>query len=283
MGKTIKDNSNCSIIEEPIYSGIWCNNCTNSSIKNNDIMAQYGLTIVVGGKYNNITDNVFRRYYNFNPIFTFDSSSNHNLFCDNIVTKTTPISTYSSGVTTCYFNSDNINAKILVSNSGTSNTITELCTGICSVNWYCSGNDILYLNSTCGIIYNNTCEYGCKSGIGGAECVGNMFYPTTTTTIYNVSYTNTVVNQTDLQEAGLSWLSPFFTPLFLIMIVEIIISSITAWISKQAITFPITMFILTIILDFYGIFGEFTLWVTALLCLITASVTAYLFRDVFHR
>jgi hypothetical protein len=282
MGYSIKNNTICYKDDYPIYSGIYCNNCTNSIIKNNDIMAQYGLSIVVDGNNNNITNNVFRTYYNYNPIFTFDSTTTDNIVCNNFVIKGNPTMQYLNGINTCYWGTISSNAYSLMTDLGT-NSITALCTGICQTNWYCNGNYIQYINNTCGVEINNTCQYGCESGVYGSYCIGNMITPvsSTTTTVltqkWNISYDEPVMNITDLQEAGLTWIIPFFTPTFLIIMFEVLIASLISWVSKQKMAFPITIFIMTATI---GVYGVFSFGITLLVCIITALCTALLYKGM---
>jgi hypothetical protein len=279
------DNNTCYTDDYPIENGIYCNKCNTTIIKNNDIMSHYALTVANYGNHNNITNNVFRTYYNYQPIITFEITTSNNIFCNDHVIRSIPTLQYLNEQYTCFWGTETKNANTIVSNTG-SNTITSLCTQNCDNNWYCDGIFKIFINSNCSITANRTCQYGCESGVYGSYCIGQEYTPiviTTTTTIqsqidkWKINYTDTVVNQTDLQEAGLNWMTPFFTSFFLIIILELIIASIIAWVSKQAITFPITIFILTMMFGYYGMFSLFT---TAIICIITALLTATMFKSM---
>jgi hypothetical protein len=323
IGYSIRNGTSCSQNDYPTEYGIFCYNCGNNTIKNNDIMSQYALTLENTANNNNITDNIFRTFYNYDPIITFGISTTDNLFCNNVLIKSYPILQSINGEDTCYFGTQTSNAMSIVDNQGT-NTVTELCSENCLAGWYCQGNNRLNINSSCSITANYTCEYGCESGIYGAYCIGQQStnqpcfcdgatsctsaqvgqyingqrcigvyelgcgamyclidVEGVTTTVLIPQWNNTsnqpVVNITDLNEAGLNWMMPFFTPTFLIIVFEIIISSIVAWLSHQQLAFPITIFVLTALIGYYGMFS---FGITMLICTISALSVALLWKTM---
>jgi hypothetical protein len=280
IGFSIKNQTSCLQNDSPTDYGIVCNDCNNTKIKNNDILSQTAL-YVDNAHGNNITDNVFRSFYNYNPILTFTATTTNNLFCNNLFISSHTTKTVTYGLEECFFGTDTINAKSLVTNQGT-NTITELCTFGCG-GWWCQGDNRIYYNSSCIVTDNVTCQYGCQSGIYGAYCIGEQITPTviTTTTVaitgWDVSVNQPVVNQTDLNEAGLNWMTPFFTPVFLIITFELLFSGVISFIARQPIAFPITVFFLTALL---GTFGMFSFGITLLICIISALSTALLYKTL---
>jgi hypothetical protein len=287
FGFYTKNIDECFKDDYPIESGIYCNNCTNSIIKNNDIMGLNALTVENYGNHNNITNNIFRPFYEYEPIIKFGSTTSNNTFCNNQKIRVIPTSVYNyiNSSWDCFYSTETTNAKGNVQDLD-SNTIQELCTSNCQIGWSCSGTYRVYINSSCGIAESHTCERGCENDIYGSFCIGNETLTVTTTTTttsipmtdqYNISVNTPVINQTDLQEAGMQWMTPFFTPFFLIIMLEIIISSIIAWISKQAVTFPITIFLLSLM---FGSMGFLSLFITAITCILTALLTAFMFKGM---
>jgi hypothetical protein len=287
FGYSIQNDTECFKDDYPVDTGIILYNAHNCTIKNNDIMASYPIKIQAISQYNNIKDNIFRPFYEFEPSVKFEASSTNNIFCNNQKIRVVPTWVYANGITSCYMSTQTTNAKGIVTDLD-SNTISDLCSGSCSPNWNCIGTYRVYINSSCGISQNHTCERGCQSGIYGSYCIGNEIIPEITTTIipldqqYNISYYTPVISQVDLQDAGMTWITPFFTPFFLIIMLEILISSIVAWISKQPVTFPIVIFILSAVFGVMGLYGIYSIWITALLCIISAVIGGYMFKNVVH-
>jgi hypothetical protein len=286
IGHSVNNDTICKKDEYPTEYGIVCNDCNNTIIKNNDIMSQTALGLTNHANHDNITDNIFRTYFNYNPLISFDSTTSNNLFCNNQIIHSHPTLVYdfNNEKNVCYYGTDTYNAKNIVLNSG-SNTINDFCSSGCIQNWYCNETNRVYINSACSVTVTHSCEYGCESGIYGSYCIGNentTTSSTTTTSIsvndkYNISYTTPVINVTDLNEAGVPFLIPFFMPIFLMFIIEIILSSVMAWISKQAVTFPITIFMLSLIFSYLGIMP---LFITAISCIVTALLTAFMFKKM---
>jgi hypothetical protein len=281
MGFTTRNDTGCFKQDFPIEFGIFCNDCNNTIIRNNDIMSDNALYLTNHAHGNNITYNIFRTFYNYQPVISFDSTTSNNVFCSNLLISSIPTLVNNYGVETCYWGTDTKNAMDSVQDAD-SNSLAESCTSNCQAGWFCQNDMRVYLETNCTISENYTCEYGCESGIYGAYCIGNYLTSSTTTTTVGISgWNNTVnqpvVNQTDLNEAGLNWMTPFFTPVFLIITFELIFSGLISWIAKQPIAFPITIFFLTALL---GYFGMFSLGITLMLCIISALSTALLYKTL---
>jgi len=283
LGFYIDNTTNCFRDYYPLDTGLTIEDANNTLFKNNEIISLLGID-VKGVSYNNyIKNNNFETYFQYGlgdlKPAQFSSTTRNNVFCSNQETKYIPTVVWNSHlqIWDCYYSTNTVNAYSYVTNSGTNNTITQFCTGSCS-SWLCDNNYLIYLNSTCGVSQNYTCEYGCSQTAYGSTCIGsstNNLVTTTTIQVYNGSYTQPIVNTTDLQEAGLSWLSPFFTPLLWIFVIELIISSIISWFSKQAMSFPIVMFIMTALLGYMGVLPQEITWLT---CIITALASGIMYK-----
>jgi hypothetical protein len=264
----------------PSQKGLQCDGCSDSLIINNEFLSY--LPVDIKDTQNvNMTDNMFEMFYNYNigdiPLAYYETGTSYNYFCNNEVFQYKP--TLIDGI--CYIKTSSSNAYLYTDSKG-SNEITRYCSNNCIAGSRCEDNYKIYMNTSCHIVTNSSCEYGCDKTIYGTTCIGNLF-PTgsTTTTVltekWNISYDNPVMNQTDLQEAGLNFLIPFFTPTFLVIMFEIIVSSIIAWISRQKMAFPITIFIMTALM---GVYGIFSMGITLLICIITALSTALMFKGL---
>jgi hypothetical protein len=258
--------------DNPMENGIYCIACNNTVIDIQDITAKYSLIMQNSANNNTIKNSVFRKYYNYIPVMSFDSSTSDNIFCNNLI-----IQNLNTSVNT-------INAKNYVINNGSGNNITEFCSSPdCQSNWYCQNNNRIFINDFCSITYNYTCQYGCSYGIYGSVCIGQQYLLTTTTSTtvliqkWNISYDEPLINQTDFQEAGLNFLIPFFTPTFLIVMFMILVSSGISFISKQKIAFPITIFLLSAI---YGIYGMFSFGIALVVCIISALSVALFYKSM---
>jgi hypothetical protein len=279
FGYTIRNQSSCFQEDYPSIGGITLYNCHNSTIKNNDIMAQNGINIDAISTGNTIRDNVFRTFYNYNPIITFGSGTSSNVFCNNLLISSKPHLIWLNGENTCYWATNTTNAKNIVVDLDT-NTKTDLCTSDCSANWWCQNKNRVYINSTCAITESVTCEYSCENGIYGAYCIGNEITPTTTTTlpsqITNVSWYTPVINQTDLNDASLQWLTPFVSPFFLILATTMTFCAVLTGVTKSPIVFPLSLLGFTLIFWYYQILPNI---VAILLVLLEAIGSATLFKN----
>lgn len=257
IGFSTKNETSCYKEDWPMEYGLYCTNCNNSIIRNNDIMAQNTLYFDNYAHDNNITYNIFRTFYNYEPIISFDSTTSNNLFCSNLIISGVPTLVDYYGVQQCYFGTDVNNAKSSVIDSG-SNTITEDCTSNCQAGWFCQDVNRIYINSTCGITESYICEYSCESGIYGAYCIGNQISNITITTttilppqVTNVSWYTPFVNQSDLNESGVTWITPFVTPFFFVLAVTIILCAVLTGVTKSPIVFPLSLLGFTLIYWYY--------------------------------
>jgi len=100
---------------------------------------------------------------------------------------------------------------------------------------------------------------------------------TTTTTLYNVSWMQPILNETEVQEANLNWIMPFFTPFFFAIVFMLLTSSFITYISKSPI---VGASVLLIFLIVYGIVGILPTWVMMLLIILSALLVAMKIREV---
>jgi hypothetical protein len=283
MGFSTWNNTVCFTDDWPILSGIYCNDCNYTVIKNNDIMSLNALTLTGGADHNNITDNTFRTFYNYQPILTFDSTTSSNIFCNNQVIESEPYLYYIWGVDTCYHSTTVTNAIGHVVDQGT-NTISELCTSDCLGNWYCQDRNRVYINSSCIISSIHHCQYSCESGITGSYCIGTEIVNTTSTTtttilpnqITNITWHDSIINQTDLNDAGLKWIAPFTSPFFIILASTVIGCAILTGLTKSPIVFPLSLLGFTLIFWFYQMLPNL---IAILLILLEAIGSATLFKN----
>jgi hypothetical protein len=280
LGYIVENATECFKDDYPIEYGIYCGNCNNTIIKNNDIIAQHSL-YVDNAYNNNITYNVFRPFYEYEPEIIFTSTTEDNTFCNNQIIRVIPTWVYVSGIQTCYYATQTTNAKSLVQDSG-SNTISESCTSNCQVGWTCSGANKIYVNSSCGITQNNTCSRGCESGIYGSYCIGDEITPITTTTttlpsqVTNVSWYTPIINQTDLNDASLQWITPFVSPFFIIIASTIIGCAVLTGLTKSPIVFPLSLLGFTLVFWYYQILPNY---IAIMLLLLEFIGSATLFKN----
>jgi hypothetical protein len=270
-------STECTLGVNQINKAITCDFCSNSVISNNIIVSQEGIDVINDAEGVNITQNQYYSGISFSSIATFDSTTIDNTFCSNTITNF-DFGGFDATNSLCYWRGTTENAKIYVVDQNSNTILTDCVTNCLPMNM-CNSTNKVHINSTCGVDTIYSCEFGCINGV----CSGSstLIYPYTTTTVpltaWNVSNNQPVVNQSDINEAGLNWVTPFFTPVFLVIIMELIISSIVAWISKQPVAFPITIFLLSLM---FGYFGMMSLFITAISCIITALLTAFMFKSM---
>ena len=270
----------CSLDIKTIDNAIECDDCHNSSFINNLIISDNGIDIIHYGSNIDIRQN---QYYGTGTIGYSNYSTQTITFCSN--TRTTfGLGGFDTTNLICYWRGTTENTYKDFIDLGSNDFVAENCPNNCISKYTCNGTNKIHLNGTCQTDKLYYCEYGCTDG----TCTGretdslnvynswfNPYIPLENKTIISKNYTTSVVNQTDLEEAGIGFLSPFFTPVFLIFIFEIFVSTIVSAFSKQAVSFPLTIFILTAIVGFLGLFP---LEITFLTCIITALITGLMYK-----
>lgn len=273
----------CVLEYYPLNRGVLCDFCINSNIYGNYFMTDDGINLINDAHNVNIRQNQYFSSSTFYSTVTFDNTTYNNTFCSNSVT-TFSFSEFDVTNLICSWRGNTENATIFVIDQSNYNIVTDICSDNCIPQYVCIKTYKAHHNSTCDIDELYECSKGCINGV----CFGTEIkieLPITTTTInpvYNGSYTDSIINTTDLQEAGLSWMGIFFTPMFWIIMIQMIISSIIAWISKNPVTFPIMIFVLSAIFGVFGLYGVYSLYVTIIICLISGVMGAVMFKNSAH-
>lgn len=245
-------STECTLGVNQINKAITCDFCSNSVISNNIIISQEGIDVINDAEGVNITQNQYYSGTSFSSIATFDSSTSDNLFCSNTITSFA-FGGFDDSNNLCYWKGTTENAKSYVVDQN-SNTILTDCVTDCLPMNMCNNTNKVHINSTCVVDNVYSCEYGCINGVCSGTSI--LIYPFTTTTtlpsqVTNVSWYNPVINQTDLNDASLQWLTPFVSPFFLILVFTITFCAVLTGVTKSPIVFPLSLLGFTLIFWYY--------------------------------
>lgn len=295
--KQYTTNTSCIKEEIPTDKSITLDTVYNASIRKNRIISDTGITLHDAENVN-ITQNEWLILPNNNYVTEIDSGSSKVAFCSNIFTRTinSGIFYYTNAFghtlySYCYWSKYSSNVYNFVNNLGSSVTLNETCTGGlgggCIIGYYCKNNNLTFVDSTCNIVDEYLCQYGCQDG----KCIGDQSTPTTTTiptytsssttTIplaeWNITYNQPIVSTADLNAASLGWLTPFLTPFVWIFSGLLIAGTVLTALSKNVIVFPMVIIIGIFILGVYHIVD----WgIAAIILLPSFAIIAALFKKV---
>jgi hypothetical protein len=270
-------SSPCTGSESTTTHFITCDDCWDSIIRNNEIHSNEGFRFLNDAHKVIVQENEFLSISETNhPIVTayYDSSTYNNTFCYNQICHTHL--TIADGV--CWYQKICENAVKYVENHGIGNSISDACTGTCSPRYFCDGNDKVFIDGSCNISERVICEWGCKSG----ACIGEEITGTTTTIgitpsyNYNVSWMKPILNETEVQDAGIGWILPFTTPFFFAVLFMFGISGTLAYYSKSALVGGLSMIILIIV---YALIGIFPMWLMVLLGILSALMVGMKIKE----
>ncbi len=90
---------------------------------------------------------------------------------------------------------------------------------------------------------------------------------------YNITWDEPVVNVTDLEEAGITWMTPLFTPFFLVLLVMFSITGTVAYASRSPVVGAIVF--LGLVLTFIWV-GMFPTWIGVLIVVIGGLLVGYM-------